>query len=164
MAKCKGTSLFASKLSENFGEFRTCTLYYRDPITDDNANTLAQLSYPLTIQAIITTQYTSVSEEPHQLNGVIAQPGITHTFDIYRTVDLRMLDYTTPAVALPNYISRNLIVFTDYTSIVEPTGIDNTYVILNPTNAIEDPARPYFKRLYCRWQGRLDKQASLRYD
>lgn len=153
--------LFDPKM-ERFGEFRTATAYLRTAYTNDDKVSLTQLSYPLVLQVLISQQFTIVNDQPHQLNGVIDAQAITHVIHIFKSVDLSMLSYEFPTQLIPNKQKRNIIIIKDYTSVTEPQGIDCVFKVLNP-DIVVDPAQPYFRKLYCKLQGRLDVSGSTRF-
>ena len=143
-------------------EFRQMTLYLRNARSNDIIESLAELSYPIDVRGLIEQKFEITSDYPHEMNGVIQADQITHIVTIYKSVDLAMLNYDTPPAYLPNRQKRNILVFTDYSSVVEPNGIQNVYKILNP-DIIQDPTEPNFKRLHCIFQGRIDEGGSIRF-
>lgn len=153
--------LFDPKI-ERFGESRKATLYLRTAYTNDEITSLTQLTYPLDVQVLIDQKFVIASDNPHQMNGVIDSDTVTHIFHLFKSVDLSMIDYSVPAQPIPTGQKRNIIAFTDYTSVFYPEGVHYLYKILNP-DVIEDPAEPYYKKLYCKLQGRITSEGASRF-
>ena len=154
--KCK--SLFNGKIA-NFGEQRKFTLYLRTSYTNDNCITLPELSYPLEILGLIKQNFYISSELAHETDEVVQAGIATHLVWIPKSVDLSMLDYDNVETNIGQ--KRNILIFTDFSSPMYPNGNDQVFKILTP-DAVEDFARPFYKKLFVKWQGSLSREGSLR--